>query len=962
MNIKKYNNILIILLTLLSITTLYSQNNVVLEGVVRDSTTHETLIGATVLVLGTNNGTVCDIKGKYRLSSIPQGKISIQARYMGYEPKTLELDINQGGKHIVNFNLKLVGIIGKDVVITAQAQGQIAAINKQLSSNTIENVISAKKIQEVPDANAAESLGRLPGVSVLRSGGEGNKVVIRGLAPKYNKVQVEGVKMAATGGDDRSSDMSMISPYMLEAIEVSKAAMADKEADVLGGSVNFVLREAPDTKKFDVLLQSGYSGLNGNFDNQKLVIGGSNRFFNKKLGIFAQIDLERRDRSSDELSVAYGTSGSGEIEDFEISTEKLYLKDIRRKIKRGGGTLVLDYKLNSGSIKLSNFVSVINKNEINRYEVYDNIMPFHTYGINQSENDIRVMTNALKINKAYGAFSMDFSASYSYSDNNLPKGINFTALETNAYTKTLGRQIPIDSVLIFAKNNTKHANVQKISKSTSFTKEGEFAGAINLQYIWNINKFLNLRIKSGVKYKKLNKSFDKDLSEIPVKDSGHGTPYRKKLLETFTRLSDTLGLNASKLPYYLFTDKNYSKKEFPDSRFYVQNAMDIDFLNELSDVAEDYYFTNYPASNKDDYSGFEEYKAAYLLTQFNIGKKITFIPGIRFENNHTEYTANRGDNTFSDSYTGYFFHDTTITRNNSFLLPMIHLKYKPTDWLGIRLAYTHTLARPSYNQIVPKWDISLSSIQWNNPYLVPSLSKNFDLQFTAYQNKLGLLSLGGFYKKIENLIFNAGRTIVKEEDIIKHSFPEEQLGTTISKTINNSNKGDLWGMEFEWQTRFWYLDNFLKGMILNLNYTYTFSDVEYERTVLEQKYNPATQKVETHEINSPYSERLLFQPKSIFNLTLGYDYKDFTSRLSFAYQNDIFSGPNFFRKLRGATDEYYRFDLSMKQKLPVKGFELLLNFSNITSAHDSNSLISTGYITRKQYYGYTIDLGLRYRL
>lgn len=953
---------ILILICILTSFSVFSQSKTVLEGIVKDSLTQETLVGATVLIAGTNNGAICDLNGKYRLSSIPVGEVEIQARYMGYESQTIKINAQAGANTKLDFNLKLVGILGKEVIITAQAQGQIAAINKQLSSNTIENVISAKKIQEVPDANAAESLGRLPGVSVLRSGGEGNKVVIRGLAPKFNKVKVEGVKMAATGGDDRSSDMSMISPYMLEAIEVSKAAMADKEADVLGGSVNFVLREAPKEKKFDFLIQSGFSGLNKNLNNHKLVLGGSNRFFNGKFGIFAQIDLEKRVRSSDELSVAYGKSGSGEIEDFKISTEKIYLKDIRRNIKRGGATVVLDYKLKSGSIKLSNFASIINKDKISRFEIYDNIMPFHTYGLEQSENDIRVMTNALKFTKSFGSFTLDANSSYSYSDNNLPKGINFSALETNAYTKTLESSVHIDSVLYYAKNNTKNANVQKISKNTSFTKEGEFSSDINILYNWNINKNLNLQLKTGIKYKKLNKEFSKEYFEIPIKDSGHGTPYRNKILEMFPRLNEELGLNASKLPYNLFTDDNYGKKEFPDSKYYVQNAADIDFINELADVAEDFYFKDFAASTKDNYHGAEEYKAAYFLTQFNIGKKITFIPGVRYEKNKTIYTANRGDNTFLDKYIGYFHHDTTISRQNDFILPMIHLKYKPNEWLGVRLAYTHTLARPSYNQIVPKWDISLNSIEWNNPYLVPSLSKNMDIQFTAYQNKLGLLSIGGFYKKIENLIFDAGRTIIKDIDIINHSFPEEHKGTTISKTINNPNVGDLYGVEFEWQTRLWYLNNFLNGMVININYTYTFSDVEYERTVLEQKYNPEIQKVEVIEIFSPYSERLIYQPKSIFNLTLGYDLKGFSSRLSFLYQNNIFSQPNFFRKLRGATDEYYRIDFNLKQKLPWKGFEILMNFSNITSAHDSNSLISTNKTTRKQYYGYTLDLGLRYRL
>ena len=51
------------------------------------------------------------------------------------------------------------------------------------------------RIQELPDANAAESVSRLPGVSLIRTGGEGAKVVIRGLSPQYNQVTIDGVEL-----------------------------------------------------------------------------------------------------------------------------------------------------------------------------------------------------------------------------------------------------------------------------------------------------------------------------------------------------------------------------------------------------------------------------------------------------------------------------------------------------------------------------------------------------------------------------------------------------------------------------------------------------------------------------------------------------------------------------------------------------------------------------------------------
>ena len=61
------------------------------------------------------------------------------------------------------------------MTITAQLLGQAKAINQQLSAESIANIVSGDRIQELPDVNAAEAIARLPGVSINRSGGEGQK-------------------------------------------------------------------------------------------------------------------------------------------------------------------------------------------------------------------------------------------------------------------------------------------------------------------------------------------------------------------------------------------------------------------------------------------------------------------------------------------------------------------------------------------------------------------------------------------------------------------------------------------------------------------------------------------------------------------------------------------------------------------------------------------------------------------
>ena len=204
-------------------------------------------------------GTAADIEGKYSIHGVPVGTWTIRASLIGYTPSTREITMAADSAVVIDFRLEVQTIEGNEVVVTAQARGQQTAIEQQLGSRNIVNVVSSARIQELPDANAAESIGRLPGVSLLRSGGEATQVVIRGLQPQYNSVTIDGISIPANDGGNittagiyaaptnspggRAVDLSMISSNSLEGIEVFKTSSPDMDAAVLGGTVNFGIRK-----------------------------------------------------------------------------------------------------------------------------------------------------------------------------------------------------------------------------------------------------------------------------------------------------------------------------------------------------------------------------------------------------------------------------------------------------------------------------------------------------------------------------------------------------------------------------------------------------------------------------------------------------------------------------------------------------------------------------------------------
>ncbi len=92
--------------------------------------------------------------------------------------------------------------------------------------------------------------------------------------------------------------------------------------------------------------------------------------------------------------------------------------------------------------------------------------------------------------------------------------------------------------------------------------------------------------------------------------------------------------------------------------------------------------------------------------------------------------------------------DTTVSVPHGLWLPMVHVKYQPTEWLQLRAAYTNTLVYSDYSTLSPRYMISTTgSISYNNFAINPATSENIDLVMALHSNEIGLLSLNAFPEK-----------------------------------------------------------------------------------------------------------------------------------------------------------------------------------------------------------------------
>lgn len=173
----------------------YGQDHTVIYGVVSDSGLEEPLAFANIAIVSLNLGTTSELDGAYRIPNVPVGIHELTFSYLGYPTKTVTIEIVATEDFEQNMVMAQEGVLMNEIVVRGQATGQRAAINQQINSNTIVNVISKEKLQELPDQNAAEAVGRLAGVSVYRDAGEGQRISVRGISPRFNSITINGERL-----------------------------------------------------------------------------------------------------------------------------------------------------------------------------------------------------------------------------------------------------------------------------------------------------------------------------------------------------------------------------------------------------------------------------------------------------------------------------------------------------------------------------------------------------------------------------------------------------------------------------------------------------------------------------------------------------------------------------------------------------------------------------------------------
>ncbi len=969
-----------------------------LRGTVTDARDASTLPGANVFLEGTALGAATNVEGTYRIGNIPAGVYNVRVSFVGYEAKTVPVTIADGETATLDVALAPSAILG-EVVVSGQLVGQAAAINQQLASNTIVNVVSEEKIKELPDANAAESIGRLPGVAVQRSGGEASQIVLRGLSGGFTSITVDGVKIAPTDAESRSVDLSTISQGSLAGIELFKALTPDKDADAIAGAVNLVTRRAPRQREVRVDVLGSYNELANDAGQYAANLRVGQRFFKDFLGVQVTGNIEQRNRSKEAYDVGYDTS-LNEQTDYRIDGLDLqYTDEIRRR--RGLGTILDVETPDGGFAKLSLLYNHTSRD----YITYDRSYPLQDlvfYSARDREQTIDLFNGALTgENHLFGLnASWGLSLARSKSENPFDYELVFTEpSQTQNGQVVAGMALVPDSLrkgdpaqlIPYALNNYDQAFLYDAAYRTEKSRDTDLGAYLNLWRDYTIGTAIWGQVKVGGKYR--DKSRSRDRSEL-------FSPYYNSAFPQYVRLADgtvvpkdfsgtmfsDLATNKGEGKIVLASNFVAGRTEDLYGRFNLAPIINRDALRAWWALNENGYA---PGQNRPEYFDnvearglyydiAERVSAAYAMSTLDFGRRVTWIVGVRVEQENNDYAARYSPVELSSfPIPSGSVRDTSATHRETVWLPNTHLAIRPTDFLTLRLAAYRALARPDFNRRLPTsvarqtgFFYPGNSITLGNSTLEAAKAWNYEVNASFFGARLGLLSISAFYKDISDYFhtINGLRftgTEVFETLGLDYENPFGTSPFTLTVPFNSKRATHVYGVELEHQTNLRFLPSPLSGFVIGYNGSIIRSTtyvpaVRIETSYIERPpFPPIPQVAYFFEENK---QKLQQQPDFLANLSLGYDFRAFSARVSMFHQDRYFTRFSADGRNDGIRGAFTRWDLAFKQNVGRR-LALLLNVNNLTGVEEQalsyNSQLDRTLLGDSQIYGTTVDFGLR---
>jgi len=258
--------------------------------------------------VGATSGVQSGVDGRFTLTSVPAGTVTIHARRIGYVPKTVTgvyLAANQTLE--LNISLKNSATLVAGLVVTASAErGTVnEALDQQRTAVGVVNSVTAEQISKSPDGDAAQAVQRVSGVTVQ----DGRYVFVRGLGERYTTASLNGARVPSPEPEKRVVPLDLFPSGLLQTVTTTKTFTPDQQGDFAGAVVDIRTREFPAERTITAQFVGGYTaGASGSsliaprgVGGEAFAMAGSRRNLPAlvaSLGNFQNVSLNHADQNT----------------------------------------------------------------------------------------------------------------------------------------------------------------------------------------------------------------------------------------------------------------------------------------------------------------------------------------------------------------------------------------------------------------------------------------------------------------------------------------------------------------------------------------------------------------------------------------------------------------------------------------------------------------------------------------
>jgi iron complex outermembrane receptor protein len=880
----------------------------------------------------------------------------------------------------------------EEVVVTGYRQSLEQSLDIKRSTAGAVDAIFAEDIADFPDTNLAESVQRVPGVSIDRVGGEGRQISIRGLSPEFSRVRINGMEaLTTTSATDavgtnrtRAFDFNVFASELFNQIAVRKTSSAEIDEGSLGATIDLFTARPLDFEgfKFVSSYQQGYNELSDKTDPRAVALVSMSNTDQTLGALFSVAYSRRQTREEGSQSGGWERNGNTNTDRWNSLPAGLSVEEQARvnnsvharfpryvnfehdqdrlgltgsvQWKPGDSTTVsldvlhskLDAERTEPFIEAISFArgnaSGRRQTDVLDYEIDEN--GTMTYGLFNNV-DVRSENRLDEWNTEFNQYSLTLD--HEFSDRfkiNALVGTSKSELDVERATTIILENFDNDNFVYDFRGNQKRpfisygfdvtdpANwvVSEVRERPS-TQGNEFDTA-RLDSSFQLNDTFTL--KGGVSWKEYG--FDVVAGQrdttLPINNS-----------------SCALGrLPVTAAQGY---QQGHGDNDLPAGMARSFFAADVRTLADAIGLYTNDACFPLRALAADVRHVTEKDLGYHVQVDFDttlFGLPFRGDVGVRYVETDLTSTGLQTIGTNNVAVTADRKYDDT--------LPAVNLVLEPFDAFLVRGSFSKVMSRPPLASLSPGGSIggfaTPPTVTFGNPDLEPFRADAYDLSFEWYFAEEALVALALFRKDIDSFVVNDidrafWSTLGLPDSLLDQVPADPTMEFEVRRPVNGSG-GKLEGFEIQYQQPFTFLPGpqWLSNFGTILNYTNVESKVNF-----------------ANEGAAPRILNLVGLSEQSANVTLYYDNDTFSARVSMAYRDSFMRNatsrvPNDI----DFTDESTYVDFSTSYKINDH-FKVSLEALNLTDEYRTDLMDSTAeridnYVhTGRQYY-----LGLQYSL